>query len=382
MSSHTADFLVIGGGIAGASAAAHLAIRGSVILIEREAHLGYHATGRSAALLSEIYGNRTIRALTRVSRNFYETRPGSFSKQEILSPRGFLLYASPGQESLIQALWAKLSLLDTALLRLNQSEALALVPVLRPEAVTTAVYEPNAMDIDVHELHGSYLNLFRQRGGKVVVNAQVMAMSLFSSWKVQTAAGEFSSAIVVNAAGAWADEIATLAGVPPIGLMPKRRTAATVAVPPEINVRHWPLTCDVGETSYFKPEGGKLLVSPADETPMPPCDAQPADLDVAIAIDRLERATTIAVRRVERKWAGLRTFARDNVPVLGFDPLCTGFFWLAGQGGYGVETAEAMARSAAMLIDHRRLPEEVAKLGLNEATISPARFRNCRPSQH
>jgi D-arginine dehydrogenase len=194
-------------------------------------------------------------------------------------------------------------------------------------------------------------------------------------WTATTSAGDFGAPIVVNAAGAWADALAGLAGLPPIGLVPKRRTALTVAVPPAIDARAWPMTLDVSESFYFKPDAGRLLVSPADETPMPPCDVQPDELDIAIAVDRLTRATTIEVGRVERKWAGLRSFVADKTTVCGFDPLADGFFWLAGQGGYGIQTADAMARCALSLIDGEGLPPDIAAKGLAAAALSPARFR-------
>src|SRR5207253_8209792 len=187
-------------------------------------------------------------------------------------------------------------------------------------------------------------------------------------------AGEFAAPVVVNAAGAWVDEIAALAGLPPIGIVPKRRTALIVAAPPGIDIARWPLTVDAAETGYFKPEAGKLLVSPADETPVPPCDVQPEELDVAIAIDRLTERTTIEVRHVERKWAGLRCFVADKTPVCGFDPLADGFFWLAGQGGYGIQTAEGLARSTAGLIAQHRLPDDLASTSPVPAGLGPARL--------
>jgi D-arginine dehydrogenase len=248
--------------------------------------------------------------------------------------------------------------------------------VLRPNHVIGAVYEPDAMDIDVHELHQGYLRRLRQRGGRIVTDAEVQALAhTAGTWTVATPVGEFAAPFVINAAGAWADAVGALAGLPPIGLVPKRRTALTIAPPAGIDTGAWPMTLDVGETFYFKPDAGRLLVSPADETPMDPCDVQPDDLDVAIAIDRLMRATTIEVTRVERKWAGLRSFVLDKTTVCGFDPLAEGFFWLAGQGGYGIQTAEGMARCAVSLIDRGVLPADIAAKSLDAAVLSPARFR-------
>jgi D-arginine dehydrogenase len=372
----TADFLVIGAGMAGASAAAHLAAVGRVILLERESQPGYHSTGRSAALFTETYGNLPVRLLTRASRGFYETRADGLAEHPILTPRGALLYAMPGQKRLLDEAWAELSPLDASIQYLDAAATRALVPVLRPDKVVAAIHEPGAMDIDVHGLHGAYLRLLRRRGGRIVTDALVLALARRGGlWNASTPAGEFAAPVVVNAAGAWADQIAGLAGLPPIGIVPKRRTALIIAAPPGIDIAGWPITIDAAETGYFKPEAGKLLVSPADETAVPPCDVQPEELDVAIAIERLTARTTIEVRHVERKWAGLRCFVADKTPVCGFDPLADGFFWLAGQGGYGIQTAEGLARSTAGLIAANRLPDDLAGLGLDPAILSPARFR-------
>jgi D-arginine dehydrogenase len=372
----TADVIVIGAGIAGAAAAAHLARGHKVVLLEREDQPGYHSTGRSAALFTETYGNRAIRTLTGASRAFYEARADGLAEHPILTSRGALMFAMPGQEATLSEAWAELSQHDSRVRRLDAAEARAMVPVLRPEMVIGAILEPDAMDIDVHALHQAYLRLGRQRGARLVTDAEVQALRYAAgSWTVTTAAGEFAAPVVVNAAGAWADVVARLAGLPPIGLVPKRRTALTIAAPAGIDSAQWPMTLDVGETFYFKPESGRLLVSPADETPMPPCDVQPDELDIAVAIDRLTRATTIEVTRVERKWAGLRSFVADKTTVNGFDPLAEGFFWLAGQGGYGIQTAEGMARCALSLIVTGELPAELGAAGLDAAALSPARFR-------
>lgn len=373
----TADLIVIGAGMAGAAAAAHLAVERRVVLLERESQPGYHSTGRSAALFTETYGNRAIRVLTGAGREFYlagvET---GFTEHPVLKARGALMFAMPGQESELDAAWDDLSALDPRVRRLDAAEACAMVPVLRPNHVVGAVYEPDAMDIDVHELHQGYLRRLRQRGGRIVTDAEVRALSRAGNvWDVTTSAGQFAAPIVVNAAGAWCDMVAGLAGLPPIGLVPRRRTALTIAPPAGIDTVAWPMTLDIAESFYFKPDAGRLLVSPADETPIEPCDVQPDELDVAIAIDRLMQATTIEVTRVERKWAGLRSFVADKTTVCGFDPLAEGFFWLAGQGGYGIQTAEGMARCAASLIDGGVLPADIAAKGVAAETLSPARFR-------
>ena len=373
----TADIVVIGAGMAGASAAAHLAETARVILLEGEGQPGYHSTGRSAALFSETYGNLAVRILTRAGRGFYEERAGGLAAHPILTPRGVLVYAMPGQEGLLDSAWAELSPLDPTIRRLDAGETRALVPVLRPDKIIAAIHEPGAMDIDVHGLHAAYLRLLRRRGGRLVTAAPVVRLRHSAgTWTATTAEGDFTAPVIVNAAGAWADAVAALAGLPPVGLVPKRRTALIVAPPPGIDVGAWPLTIDAAETGYFKPEAGKLVVSPADETPVEPSDVQPEELDIAIAVDRLTERTTIAVTHVERKWAGLRSFVADKRPVVGFDPLASGFFWLAGQGGYGIQAAEGLARSTAMLIAAGRLPPDIAAAGLDPAMLSAARFRH------
>jgi D-arginine dehydrogenase len=376
VAAQSTDVVVIGAGMAGASAAAHLAQTARVILIEAEDQPGYHSTGRSAALFSETYGPPPVRILTHAGRAFYDDRAGGLAEHPLLAPRGALVFAMPGQESLLDAAWAELSARDPTIRRLDAAFTCALVPVLRPDKVTGAILEPGAMDIDVHGLHMAYLRLLRRRGGRLVSNALVRRLDCSGGvWVVATPAGDFTAPVVVNAAGAWADAVAALAGLPPIGIVPKRRTALIVAPPPDVAIDAWPLTIDAAETGYFKPEAGKLLVSPADEAPVAASDVQPDELDVAVAIDRLTERTTIAIRHVERKWAGLRSFAADKVPVVGFDPLAPGFFWLAGQGGYGIQAAEGLARSAAALIAAGRLPADIAAAGLDPAALSPARFR-------
>jgi D-arginine dehydrogenase len=368
---NAADILVIGAGMAGASAAAHLAANAKVILLEAEDQPGYHSTGRSAALFSETYGPPPVNLLTRAGRRFYEERAGGLAEYPILSPRGTLVFAMPGQESLLGE-----AVSDPSIRLLDASAACEIVPVLRPEKVIAAIHDPTAMDIDVHGLHTAYLRWLRQRGGHLVTGAPVTGLSRRGGiWTATTRQGDFAAPVIVNAAGAWADPIAALAGLPPIGVVAKRRTALIVAAPPGLDIRGWPLTIDAAETGYFKPETGRLLVSPADETPVEACDVQPDDLDIAIAIERLVARTTVPVHHVERKWAGLRSFAAGGVPVVGFDPLAAGFFWLAGQGGYGIQAAEGLARTAAALIQTGRLPDDISGPGLAAATLSPARFR-------
>lgn len=369
------DVVIIGGGIAGAAAGYALAVQHRVVLLEREAQPGYHATGRSAALFTEAYGNKTIRALTKASRAFFTAPPSGFAAHPLLTPRGAMVIARADQKAALDDAFAEARHLVESVVRVDVDAACRTVPVLRREYFAHAFLEPDAMDIDVHALHRGYLRGITGAGGRVVSDAEVTALSCRNGcWHVQSRAGAFIAPVVINAAGAWCDEVAALAGVPPIGLVPKRRTAITFD-PPTAAVHDWPMVLDVDEQFYFKPDAGRLLASPADETPMPPCDVQPDELDLAILIDRLEQATTLTVKRIAAKWAGLRSFVADKTLVAGFEPGMPGFFWLAGQGGYGIQTSPAMARVAASLIAGRGLPDDLVDRGIGEASLSPARFR-------
>lgn len=251
-----------------------------------------------------------------------------------------------------------------------------MVPILRADAVADAIYEPHSMDVDVHALHQGYLRGFKARGGTVATGAIVQALTLKNGqWEIAIRDRRLSADVIVNAAGAWADEVAALAGLRPVGLVPKRRTAFIVDPPPDVRVDGWPLVNDVGGAFYFKADAGRLLVSPADATPSAPTDAQPEELDIAIGVERLQRATTLEVRRIANKWAGLRTFARDDSPVVGPDPDEERFFWLAGQGGYGIKTASALARAVAGLLLDGDLPAELRECGLTGADLSTQRLK-------
>jgi D-arginine dehydrogenase len=259
------------------------------------------------------------------------------------------------------------------------AEALARVPILEPSRVVEALYEPGACDIDVNGLHQGFLRGFKARGGVLVCDVRVDAIDAKGGiWRVIAGDAVYEARVLVNAAGAWVDEVAKLAGVAPIGIEPKRRTVVLIDAPTEHDVRAWPLTIDADETFYFKPDAGRILVTPADETPSPPCDAQPEELDVALAIDRFESMTTMRVRRVVHKWAGLRSFAADRTPVAGFDVARPGFFWLAGQGGYGMQSSSAMARIAAALIRGEDVPADIRAEGVTAAALAPARLRETR----
>jgi D-arginine dehydrogenase len=371
-----ADIAVVGGGIAGASAGFALAADHRVTLLERESQPGYHSTGRSAALFTEAYGNRVIRALTKASRAFFTAPPPGFADHPLLTPRGALVVARADQEAAFDRALADARALVDTVKPIGPRDAIAMVPVLRPDYVGKAFLEPDAMDIDVHALHRGYLRGLTAQGGRVVADAEVTGLARAGGrWRIETRAGRFEADVVVDAAGAWCDEVARLAGVAPLGLVPKRRTAITFDPPPGPPIAAWPMTIDVDERFYFKPDAGRILASPADETPVPPCDVQPEEIDIAELVDRLEQATTLRVPRIAAKWAGLRSFVADKTLVAGFDAAAEGFFWLAGQGGYGIQTSPAMARIAAALIGGRPLPPDLVDRGIDAAALAPARLR-------
>ncbi len=371
------DVMIVGAGIAGASAGFFLAATHRVVLLEREHRPGYHATGRSAALFTETYGNEAVRALTRGARAFFETPPDGFAQAPLLTPRGLLYIGRADQQDLLERKRHELAGLARGVRRLSRDEALALCPLLRADHVAGALIEPDCRDIDVAALHQGFLTGARRRGGHIVTDATVRSLRREArhGWRADTTQGEFAAHIVVNAAGAWADEIATLAGVVPAGLMPLRRTALLVDVPEGMDPAAWPMVADADEAFYFKPDAGRLLLSPADETPSPPCDARPDEIDIATAVDRLERATTLQVRRIGHKWAGLRTFAPDRSLIAGFDPSAAGFFWLAGQGGYGIQTSPSMGRIAAAMVAGDGMPADLAGLGVTAAMLDIRRLR-------
>jgi D-arginine dehydrogenase len=372
------DIIVIGAGMAGASVAAQLAETQRVVLLEREERAGYHATGRSAALFTEIYGNAVIRALTRASRAFLFDPAPDFAESALTHPRGCLYIATAEQLEALRR-FAALPDIAPATRWLSAGEARDRCPILREEYVSGALLEPDSSDIEVHALHHGYLRLFRQRGGRFINNAAVEALERDTrGWIVRAGAESLQAPIVVNAAGAWADEIAQLAGVRPVGLVPCRRTAVLVDPPAGMTVEEWPFVNDIDEQFYFKPDAGSLFISPADETATVPGDAQPDEWDIAVAVDRVQAATTLEIHRLKARWAGLRTFAPDRSPVVGFSPDAAGFFWLAGQGGYGIQTAPALSRAAAALVQGLPLPQDLLAAGVAAADLSPLRFRTAR----
>lgn len=361
------DIIVIGGGIAGTSAAAMLAREARVVLIEAEPQLGYHSTGRSAAIFIRNYGNAVLRALNAASAPVLNA-PEGISDRSLLSPRGEMLVANEDQMPMLED-YADGS---TGLDWLTAAEALALVPILRPETIAGAVIERGAQDIDVDRMLQGYARLLRDRGGQTITNGAVTGIRRANGcWQVSTAQKAWSAPVVVNAAGAWADVVAGMAGVAPIGLTPMRRSAVLLNTPSGYEIDDWPLFASAGEGWYAKPGSGKLLVSPADEDPVEPQDAWPDDMVLAEGLYRFEQAVTIPITRPTHSWAGLRSFTADRTPAVGFDCANEGFFWLAGQGGYGVQTAPALASVCAALCLGQKMPVSQSIL----KALSPDRFR-------
>jgi D-arginine dehydrogenase len=371
------DFAVIGAGIAGVSVAYHLAPHARVIVLEREPVAAYHTTGRSAALHSETYGSPEIRAITVASGRFYRKPPPGFTDHPLLTPRGALIAGRVEQTAELQAAASEFNGLVPSVRWLDAAETLSRQPLLKPEAAAGgAIFEPEADDMDVAAIHAGFLKGARAAGGVLRLNAELTALERHAgSWTLRLRDGDTVRArVVVNASGAWADIVAGLADAAPVGLVPKRRSAFTFDAPAGIDLAHLPMVIDFDETWYVKPEVGQFLASPADETPSEPCDAQPEELDIAIAVDRIETATTLKVARIKNKWAGLRSFVADKNLVVGYDPAVDGLFWLAGQGGYGIQTGAAAGRLAASLALGQGLPIEIAELGVSEAALSPRRF--------
>jgi len=359
------DIAIIGAGIAGASLAAELAPHARVVLLEAEDRPGRHASGRSAAFWMESYGGPAILPLTIASGPWLAD--GGF-----LGERGALTLARAGQEAQLERFLADFAAAGVRIERRDRAALEAAVPGLR-EGWIAGAYERDCRDIDVAGLHGWYLARAQAAGGELRCKAAlVSARQSGGSWALETAEGTpLACDMLVNAAGAWADPVAQIAGVRPLGIAPFRRTMVQLRTAPPASAR-LPLVLDLAERFYFKPESGRLWLSPHDETPSPPCDAAPEEIDVAVAIDRLQGVVDWRVEQVEHKWAGLRSFAPDRLPVYGRDPANPAFFWFAGQGGYGFQTAPAAARLAAQ--DLLGLPEDSLTAGLDRALYSAARF--------
>ena len=346
------DIIVIGGGIAGLSAAARLSVDASVTVLEQESATGYHTSGRSAALFEQNYGLPSTVALNKASAEYLRSANGGY-----LSPRGLLIVGRTNEEETFHA--------DVASLGVEQitiKEALEMVPILAPDVVAFAGYHAPAYDIDTDRLMQDFIRTLRGNGGKVITHAQVTAITRQKSdWKIDTTAGTFDCARLVNAAGAWADGIAEMAGIPPLGITPFRRSMARLAAPDGHDVTRWPMFFGVGESWYAKPDAGALLVSPADEDPIHAHDAWADDMVLAEGLERYANLVTTPITRPIATWAGLRSFAPDRALVLGPDPDTPTFVWCAAQGGYGFQTAPAASQLLADLVMGREteIPSDV-----------------------
>lgn len=364
------DILVIGGGIAGLSAAAALARHAPVTVLEAEEQIGFHSSGRSATMLHYALGDRLVRALTLASRGFFDDPPEAFGKVPIGRRMPVLVFAREDERAALDALNAELSLF-AQLDRLDAAGVHALCPLLRDDALS-GIADRNGIRLDPHALLQGNLSLLRSCGGELRTGARIARIERTGgAWRVASERGEtFSAPVLVNAAGSWADHVALLAGIHPLGLEPKRRTIITFDAPPGTRLDSLPFAKTVGDELYFAPESGRLFASPMDEVPSDPCDAQPDEMEVALAAYRMEERTTVEVRRIHSKWAGLRTFTPDRHPAVGFAPDAEGFFWLAGQGGFGLQTSPAMAAITAALIAGE--PSPVPDVPAD--ALSPVRF--------
>lgn len=370
------DYVVVGAGIAGASIAYWLSRHAKVAVLEQESQPGYHSTGRSAALYMASYGPPQVRALTLASRSFFDSPPTGFAAHPLLTPRGALLFAHNGAQAELDEHEGLVRSVSNDARRLGPAETLQQIPVLRAEGLLGSVLEADAADIDVDALLQGFLRGTRANGGTVHCGALVKTLRRVDGhWEAETPAGTFCAPIVVNAAGAWADAVGIMAGAAPIGLTPKRRSALLFTPPPGVDIHGWPLFMDAAHSFYVKPDAGQLLGSPFNADPVAPHDVQAEELDIAMAIDAIERMTTLTVRRPKHVWAGLRSFVADGEPVGGYDPVVPGLFWAAGQGGYGIQTAPAAGELYAALVLGHGVPEAIARFGVDPEAISPARLR-------
>jgi len=366
------DAIVIGAGMAGASVAYFMAPHAKVLVLEREAYAGMHSTGRSAALFSETYGSAQVRALTRATRPFLAAPPAGFAAAPILGPRGATIIGNAAQADHVRALYEAIVPFSRDIELHDAARLCADVPVLRPDVAQIGLHEPGAADIDVNELHQGFLRGLRARGGELHVDAAVDAIARDAGgWQVAVGEQTFRAPLLLDAAGAWVDQVAALAGVAPLGIVPKRRSAFVFEPPAELATAHWPFVTDYSESFYFKPDAGLLLGSCANADPTEPHDVQAEEYDIALGIHRIEQATSMTIRRPRRMWAGLRSFVADGDLVGGFATDAPGFFWVAAQGGYGIQTSAAMGEACAHLALGRALPAHLVDAGLSETLLAP-----------
>lgn len=366
-----ADFLILGGGIAGLSAAARLASHGRAIVLEAEGALGYHSSGRSVSFSHYGIGNQAVRGLTAHSRHFFEAPPEGFSDVPIARTFASLYFAEEGALPALASLAGAMAGFTDAIRPVGADEMAALCPALNtgPGAAVRGLIDPTGFKLDADALLQGYARRIRAAGSEIRTGHRVAAIERRGAdWIVD---GAIAAPVLVNAAGAWADGVAALAGVRPLGLAPMRRTIVAVDPPPGVDISGWPFAHSVAGDFYMLPEAGRILASPVDEVPDRPGDAQPEDYDLALAADRLEHYTSVRVARIAHRWAGLRTFTADRTPTAGFAPDAPGFFWLAGQGGYGLQTAPAMAEIVEALITASPWPEGLAAA---PAQIRPERL--------
>lgn len=372
----TVDFLVVGAGIAGAGIAYRLAGHGSIMLVDMEQQAGYHTTGRSAAFYAETYGGEKLQPLTTASKEFFHHPPFGFTDAPLVTDLGAVHIFDEKQESRARAKFEVIKKALPHVQLLNRDALYALVPQLKSGSFQGGILDGDCANLDVAALHQGYLRAAKKMGAEVRLASAFEAATFTEGlWQVKLHGTEVQARIIINAAGAWVDQVAERAGLAPLGFTPLRRTLITVPNPSGLPFdSRLPIVVDFDEAYYFKPEGKGYLISPADETPSAACDSQPEMEDVAIAADHFERATGATIPRIEAKWAGLRTFAPDRVPVIGFDGASPQFFWNAGQGGYGIQTSPAWSRLAASLILGHGVPDDLSRMGVSEAWYSPDRF--------
>ena len=369
------DFIVVGAGIAGTSVAYHLSEKYRVSVLEMESQPGYHTTGRSLAMYTESYGPGVVRALAKASFDFLNNPPDGFNERPLSSPSGVMFVAREDQGASLERALQEAQAQSPATHRISPAKAVELVPVIRKDYVHTAFLEPNALSLDVDAIHQGFIRGLKKRGAAIYCDVRVdEAVWDGDRWRLETPYDSFAAPRVVNAAGAWADQVGAQFGARAIGLQPKRRTVIAFAPPTGITVAdRWPFVLDTDEQFYFKLDAGTVLASPADATPVPAQDVQPEDIDVAVTVDRIQTASHLQVHRIIRKWAGLRSFVGDGVPVVGRDADAPGFFWCAGQGGYGIETAWAMGQATAALASGAELPMHLQDAGIEAADLTPTR---------
>lgn len=372
------DFLIVGGGIAGVAVGAELALHGSVLLIEREGSLSYHTTGRSAAISMEGYGNALIRQFTRASRHFYENPPPELTTDALCAPRGALIVSDEIRRVDLKKRYEAVAKEVPAVQWLDRKAVAEIAPFLGEQWIA-GIYEPNAFDLDVHAIHSAFVRGIRLRGGMIRTKAEIShAERRGSIWDVTLMTDDTVRAkVIINAAGAWADVVAERCHATRLGIQPLLRTV--VVVDPERDVSHCPYIGTVDEQLFIKPDAGRLLVSPCDEVPSAPCDALPSELGIAIAMDRLHYATALRPQRVINRWAGLRSFVPDRSPLIGPDPSQESFIWYAALGGYGIQTAPAMARLCASLAIGHTIPRDLGNISSDD--VAPLRMISESPAE-